>query len=62
MYQGILILTCTMTKLYVSSEYRSNWKCTWLHCMLLFVSMFGAVSFWHLFDNRSLKLGNTHAN
>ena len=62
MFQGILMLTSTMTMVYVSSEYRSHLKCSWLYCMLQFLSMFVAVSLWPLFDNLSLKLGNLHVN
>ena len=62
MYQGILILTCTMTMVCLDSEHHSHLKCTWKHCRLLFVSMYGAVSFLRLFDNLSLKLGNLHVN
>ena len=62
MCQGILILTCAMTMVCLGSEHHSHLKCTWKHCRLLFVSMYGAVSFLRLFDNLSLKLGNLHVN
>ena len=37
----MLIPTCTMTMVCISSEYQSYLLCTWLHYKLLFVSMLG---------------------